>query len=312
MQERTPVIELNNLTVSYGRQKVLDGLTCALSGKSIGLLGPNGAGKTTLLMTLLGFTHPREGWGKIRGRDITRAGTSIRQGIGYMPENESLIPGMTAVRMVRFLAEIHGLPGGDAMERAHEALFYVGLGEARYRKVETFSTGMKQRLKLAQAIVHAPKLLLLDEPTNGLDPRERIRILQLIREIREQNDLYVVISSHLLGDVEEACEEVLILKKGSIAAICNLAEERRSNRRLFEIEIRGDQDRFSAALEKVGCEYALSPRRRLKVVVPEGMDVRRLYEIAAERDVQIRRLFSKRDSLEEIFLKAMGESNGGL
>ena len=307
-----PVIELSGLTVSFNSKTILDDLTCTLTGRSIGLLGPNGAGKTTLLLALLGFVPPASGWGKLFGRDIQEAGKSIRQNIGYMPENECLIPGMTAVRMIRYLAELNGVPPGDAMERAHEALFYVGLGEGRYRNVSTFSTGMKQRLKLAQAIVHAPNILFLDEPTNGLDPKERMRMVELIQEIKEIEGIHLFISSHLLKDVEDTCEDVLILKDGRIAASCNLAEERKLNRRFFEIETRGDADRFMETLGKLGCESALSPRQRIKVVVPETMTVRDIYQVATDQDVQIRRLSCKRDSLEEIFLKAMEGDNGGV
>src|SRR4029450_5492060 len=165
-----PVIELDGLSVRFGKRQILTDLRSHLSGRSIGLLGPNGSGKTTLIHTLLGFHEPSSGTARIFGRDIRTEAREVRARIGYMPENESFIAGMTAVGMVRYMAEISGLPTRAATERAHEALFYVGLGEARYRKVETFSLGMKQLVKLAQAIVHAPKLLFLDEPTNGLDP----------------------------------------------------------------------------------------------------------------------------------------------
>jgi ABC-2 type transport system ATP-binding protein len=240
--------------------------------------------------------------------------------VGYMPENESFIAGMTAVRLVRLMAELSGLPPAPALERAHEALFYVGLGEARYRKVETFSLGMKQLVKLAQAIVHAPRLIFLDEPTNGLDPPARQRMLRLIGEIRDSGQAQLVLSSHLLRDVEETCEEVLVLKDGRIATLCNLAEERRANRKFLDIEIResGEGGAASAAaafaegLAAIGCEGAIHPDRRLKVVLPDSVEIRDLYRVASERGVTIRRLDYKRDSLQDIFLKAMEAPRGGL
>jgi ABC-2 type transport system ATP-binding protein len=236
--------------------------------------------------------------------------------MGYMPENDSFIAGMSGVRFVRMMAELSGLPPRQALERAHEALFYVGLGEARYRPVGTYSLGMKQLAKLAQALAHGPRVLFLDEPTNGLDPPARERMLELIRDIRDRGEVHIVLSSHLLRDVEECCEEVLVLKDGRVAVYADLAEERRANRRFLEIETQGagegDDAWFAEAVERLGCELALSGRQRLKLVLPEGIEVRDLYRVAAERQVQIRRLDFKRDSLEDIFLKAMETGHGGV
>jgi ABC-2 type transport system ATP-binding protein len=308
----TPVIELDDLEVRFGNRVILRGLSGSLSGRSIGLLGPNGAGKTTLLHTLLGFHKPSAGTARIFGHDIQRDGRRIRTLIGDMPENEAFVAGMTAVRLVRMMAELSGLPPQTALERAHEALYYVGLGEARYRKVETYSLGMKQMVKLAQAIVHGPRLIFLDEPTNGLDPSHRARMLRLIREIRDTGEVYLILSSHLLRDVEECCEEVLILKDGQIAQYCNLEEERKANRKFIELEVRGDNSGFAADVGKLGVEYALQGNRKIKMVLPPGLEIRQLYEAAAARDVQIRRLTYKRDSLQDIFLKAMEGDRGGI
>lgn len=307
-----PVIDLHGLSVSFGRRQILKNLRGDLRGKAIGLLGPNGAGKTTLIHTLLGFHQPSAGTAQIFGLDIADQAKQIKSLIGYMPERDSFIAKMSAVHFVRLMGELSGLPSEAALERAHEALFYVGLGEARYRRLETYSLGMKQLAKLAQAIVHGPKLIFLDEPTNGLDPPARLRMIKLIREIRDSGYAHIVLSSHLLLDVEECCDEILILKDGEIAVYCNLEEERKSNRKFLMLETRGDQDKFVKALSKLGCEYALSGGNRLKVVLQEGIEVRDLYRLAAEADVQIRRLSYKRDSLEDIFLKAMEDGYGGL
>jgi ABC-2 type transport system ATP-binding protein len=308
-----PVIELDGLEVRFGGRPILKKLTATLNGRAIGLLGPNGAGKSTLLNTLMGFYKPHSGTARVLGRDVRREARAVRSLIGYMPENDAFIASMSGVRFVRMMAELSGLPPEQALERAHEAFFYVGLGEVRYRALGTYSLGMKQAAKLAQAIVHGPQLLFLDEPTNGLDPPARARMIQLIQEIRDHGDLRLILSSHLLRDVEECCDQVLILKGGNIAAYCDLEEERRANRRFLELETRGELNGcFLEALEKLGCQTAEGAQGRIKLVMPEGVEVRSLYALAAEQNVQIRRLNHKRDSLEDIFLKAMESGNGGL
>ena len=300
------VVELEALCVDLGGRPILRDLTASLTGSCIGLLGPNGAGKTTLLHSLLGF-HPLSGGGaRVLGEELSQRRRSLRSQLGYMPERDSFIAGMTGVRFVRLMAELSGLPSRQALERTHEALFYVGLGEARYRQIETYSLGMKQLCKLAQAIVHGPRLLFLDEPTNGLDPPARRRMLDLILDIRNSGKASIVLSSHLLRDVEECCDEVLVLKEGRIATYCNLEEERKTNRGLFDLEIQGDRQAFVDELTRRGVECAINGRR-LKIVMPETMEVTSLYEIAAEQELQIRRLSSKRDSLEDIFLRAVDE-----
>ena len=309
---QAPVIELDGLSVRFGSRPILQDLRGQLRGRAIGLLGPNGAGKTTLIHTLLGFHPPSAGTARIFGQDITNETKEIRSVIGYMPERDAYIAKMSCVHFVRLMAELSGVPSEAALERAHEALFYVGLGEARYRKLDTYSLGMKQLAKLAQAIVHGPKLIFLDEPTNGLDPPARLRMIKLIREIRDSGQANIVISSHLLRDVEECCEEILILKDGRIATYCNLEEERKANRKFLVLETRGDQAAFTKAIAELGCEYAITNDHRVKLVLQEGAEIRDLYRIAAAHDVQIRRLNFKRDSLEDIFLKAMENGHGGL
>jgi ABC-2 type transport system ATP-binding protein len=218
---------------------------------------------------------------------------------------------MSAVRFVRMMAELSGLPPAAALERAHEMLYFVGLGEARYRNLGTYSLGMKQMAKLAAAIVHGPKVLILDEPTNGLDPTGRLRMIRLIREIGETSGMHLILSSHLLPDVEECCGEVLILKDGRIVTFCGLEEERRANRKFIEMETRGENAAFLAAVEQRGCATAVDGRtRRIKVVLPDGVEIRVLYELAAAHAVQIRRFDYKRNSLQDIFLNAMEAENG--
>lgn len=276
-----------------------------MSGRVIGLLGPNGAGKSTLIQTLLGFCAPAAGTAKVFGHDIAGETAQIRALVGYMPENDALIANLTAVSFVRMMAELSGLPREAALERAHEVLFFVGLGEARYRLLGSFSTGMKQLVKLAQAIAHGPRLLILDEPTNGLDPAARQRMLWLIREMKNSGDMHLLLCSHLLRDVEEVCEEVLILKQGRMVHYSNLERERSANQRFVEIQTSGDHPGFAEALGALGCHCTLSGAGRLRMVLPAGLEISEIYRVAAERDLVLQRLNYRRDTLEDIFLKAM-------
>ena len=298
------MIELQSLSVRFGKRDILRNLTGSLQGQAIGLLGPNGAGKSTLINTLLGFYKPHSGSARVFEHSIATGMRQIRSLVGYMPENDAFISKMSAVSFVRMMGELSGLPSEMALERAHEALFYVGLAEARYRNLGTYSLGMKQLAKLAQAIVHGPKLLILDEPTNGLDPSARQRMIRMIREIRDTREMRIVLCSHLLRDVEDTCDEVLILKGGQIAHYCNIDEERRANKRFLELETYGANGDFTSAIEKLGCECAITANR-LKLVLADGIQSRDIFRLAAEQNVRIRRLNFRRDTLEDIFLKAM-------
>lgn len=184
-------------------------------GERVGLLGPNGAGKSTLIQTLLGFHRPTSGTARLLGEDIRRAGPDLRDRIGYMPENEAFIPGMSAVRFVRYMGELSGLPRAVAIERAHATLYYVGLGEARYREVQTFSLGMKQTAKLAQALVHSPRLIFLDEPTNGLDPEGIVEIRNLLLDMARTGTT-IFISSHILAEISRLADRIGIIHKGKL------------------------------------------------------------------------------------------------
>ena len=312
LNDSAGVITLENLSVNFGSRPILKSLRGELRGRAIGLLGPNGAGKTTLIHTLLGFHPPSSGTARIFGSDIRGDVNQIKSLIGYMPERDSFINKMSCIHFVRFMAELSGLPAATALERAHEALFFVGLGEARYRNVDTFSLGMKQLAKLAQAIVHGPKLIFLDEPTNGLDPPARLRVIKMIRDIRDSGQANIVLSSHLLRDVEECCEEILILKDGQLVVYCNLEEERKANKKFLMLEMRGELQSFVKGVGAMGCECAMTSDHRLKIILQGGTEIRDLYRLAADAQVQIRRLTYKRDSLEDIFLKAMENGYGGL
>jgi len=306
-----PVIELDDLCVDLGKRRILDRLSGSFSGRAIGLLGPNGAGKTTLIHTLMGFHQASSGSASLLGQPINRDTRRIRERIGYMPERDAFIAGMSGVRFLSLMGELSGLPKAAALERAHQVMFYVGLGEARYRMLETYSLGMKQVVKLAQALLHGPQLLFLDEPTNGLDLPSRQKMLELITEISREGHAHVIFSSHILRDVEACCEEVLILKSGRIAAYCNLEAERKANRNLVDMEIKGGLDAFVQGLEAAGCQVAQLNQRRIKAVLEDGLNTGDLYKLAYKHQVQIRRLQFERDTLEDLFHKTMEECDDG-
>jgi ABC-2 type transport system ATP-binding protein len=300
------IAEISNLQFSYGKIKALDGISLSLAEGAIGLLGPNGAGKSTLLRILLGFLAPQRGQGRVLGFDIRLEQPRIRRYVGYMPEDDCLIPGMDAVTFTAHFGELSGMPRQEAMKRAHDVLFYVGLGESRYRLLETYSAGMKQRLKLAQAIVHDPKLLFLDEPTSNLDPQGRKEILQLIEDISSKKDIQVLISSHILSDIESVCSEVVILNKGRLAAQGKLSELREINYRLYEIRIKGESERFVSRMREIGCRVEETEDKLLRVRVPAELDIREIFRLAEEEKCQVRHFVRSQTSLEDLFARAVG------
>lgn len=304
------VVELEGLKVKLGRREILRGISCRLGvsgvGKAFGLLGPNGAGKSTLILTLLGFHKPLAGRISVLGFDCRTQLNEVRARVGYMPETDSFIANLSAVSFLRLMGELSGLPGKIALEKAHEALFHVGLGEARYRELSTYSLGMKQMAKLAQAIIHGPELLILDEPTNGLDPSARRRMLRMITEMKEKQGMNILLCSHLLRDVEQVCDEVVIMKDGMIVHKCNLEEERRSNKCFVELEVSGSDTGLRGALPGIGAEGVTEGNGRWRIVLPPSVQLQTLWELLGEQNLLVRKLTHRRDTLEEIFLKAMG------
>ncbi|MBN2207413.1 MAG: ABC transporter ATP-binding protein [Candidatus Aminicenantes bacterium] len=299
-------IELNDIRFRYGRVQALDGVDIHLDQGAVGLLGPNGAGKSTLLRILLGFLKPDRGEGRVLGHDIRTEQALIRRRVGYMPENDCFIPGMDAVTFTAYFGELSGMPRQEAMKRAHDVLFYVGLGESRYRALETYSSGMKQRLKLAQAIVHDPKLVFLDEPTSNLDPQGRREILELIRDISSKKDIQVLLSSHILSDIETICPFVVILNKGRVAAQGELQNLRETSFRLFELKVQGGADRFLDRVRALGCKAEATEDMILKIYMPPGLERAILFRAAADEGVQVRQFLKSQTSLEDVFARAVG------
>jgi ABC-2 type transport system ATP-binding protein len=307
-----PTVQLDGVTVIYGSNQALRNVSAQFAPGAVGLLGPNGAGKSTMLKALLGFIKPAHGRMTVLGLDVAERPLDIRARIGYMPESDAHIPGMNAVSFVAYCGELAGLPPVDAMQRAHEVLYYVGLGEARYRNVETYSTGMKQRIKLAQALVHDPDLLFLDEPTNGMDPKGRDEMLELVRDLAHNKNVNLILSSHLLPDVEYTCDHVVVMDKGQVAAQGPIEELKGPAGRVFELRIKGDLPAFVETLRAAGMECHSTDEDVMRVFVPStiaghGRDQQVIFSLAAEHGAQVRHLRPSIPTLEDVFAKAVGE-----
>jgi ABC-2 type transport system ATP-binding protein len=303
----SPVVHLDGVTVTFGANRALKAVNARFSAGAVGLLGPNGAGKSTMLKALLGFVKPNEGRMTVLDLDVAQRPMDIRARIGYMPESDAHIPGMNAVSFVAYCGQLAGLPPVDAMQRAHEVLYYVGLGEARYRNIETYSTGMKQRIKLAQALVHDPDLLFLDEPTNGMDPKGRDEMLELIRDLGHNKNVNLILSSHLLPDVEYTCDHVIVMDKGQVVAQGPIAELKGPGGRVFELRIKGNLPAFIDVLKGAGMECHSTDEDVMRVFVPDGRDHAEIFALAAREQAQIRHLRPSIPTLEDVFAKALGE-----
>ena len=305
-----PVVKCDRVSVRYGKNWALKDVSADFHPGAIGLLGPNGAGKSTLIKTLLGFVKPDQGQMTVLGLDVATSPLQIRARIGYMPENDAHIPGMNAVSFVAYCGQLSGLPTADSMQRAHEVLYYVGLGEARYRNVETYSTGMKQRIKLAQALVHDPDLLFLDEPTNGMDPKGRDEMLELIRDLAHNKGVNLILSSHLLPDVEYTCDRVVVIDKGSVAAQGPIDALKGPAGRVYEVRIKGDSATFIEVLRREGYECHDTDEDVMRVFVPGTSEegARILFGLAAREGAQLRHLRPSVPTLEDVFARAVGEA----
>lgn len=302
------VIQLENLSKSYGQLAALRDVTLSIGRGVTGLLGPNGSGKSTLIKTLLGLVKLTSGRGEILGMDIRRNVRDIRSEVGYMPEDDCYIAGMTGIEMVRFSAQLAGLPAVEGLRRAHEIIDFAGLAEQRYRKVETYSTGMRQKLKFAQAIVHDPPLLILDEPTSGLDPEGREVMLQRIRILADKSDKTIVISTHILPDVQATCDSVVILAKGQVRVVETLEVLSRPASPTYQLRVTGNAQPFIDRLRSDGRQVDVEVNGTLTLHDPNG-EVDGVWSIAQELGVGLRSLVPARNSLEQIFLDAVrGES----
>jgi ABC-2 type transport system ATP-binding protein len=300
------LFDLQNVQKLYGNLEALKGITLQVEEGSVGLLGPNGAGKSTLIKVLLGLLDMSRGTASVLGYRLPQQAHAIRQAIGYMPENDCYLPYMTAVNYVSLMGQLTGMPRSEAFSRAHEALYYVGLGEARYRKLSGFSTGMKQRVKLAQALVHGPRLVFLDEPTNGLDPTGRDEMLDLIGDVKARG-VSIVVSTHILSDVERVCESVIMLDQGELIHHGPISElTAAGDERVVEVETKERDDQLRHALVSRGFD-ASQEGFRIKVRLAPDDDAQQILDVALEEDIQVRHFMPGELTLEKAFLGLLGE-----
>ena len=308
------LIEAEKLAKRYGPIQALGnaqgGIDAAIDGKIIGLLGPNGAGKSTLLKALLGII-PFEGGARVLGLDAGKHGTEIRDRVGYMPEQEAYLSGMSAVELCTYAGELSGLPRTEAMQRAHAALYYAGLEEKRYQPIDTYSTGMKQRVKLAQALVHDPELLFLDEPTNGLDPRSRDEMLELISELPERRNCAIVLSTHLLPDVERVCDHAVIMHKGTVRFVGTIDELRGARGPDTEIfvEVKADAAKLADVMTEAGATCNVMSPVTVAINLPASATNQLVFVRARDAGLQVRGLGVRRETVEAAFLRIIGEAS---
>jgi ABC-2 type transport system ATP-binding protein len=303
-----PVIQLRGLVKTYGAVRALDGVSVEVPSGAVGLLGPNGAGKTTLIKLLLGLLVPTRGEARIGGLDPVgrRSRLAIRRVVGYMPEGDCLLPGMSGVELVSTLGRITGLSKQDAMTRAHEVLDYVELDEERYRMLDEYSTGMKQRLKLAQTLVHDPDILLLDEPTNGLDPKGRRHMLELVHDLGHAQGKNILLCSHLLPDVEQTCDHVVVLDRGRLCTSGAIEAMTASDSVQMAVTLGDPWEPLARRFATEGFECE-GEGRELRLRLPQNVrDADHLFVLAAEEGVTITGLREVRSSLQDVFLEALG------
>ena len=294
-----PLVALTGLTKRYPGVVALDALTVDLEPGIVGLVGSNGAGKSTLIKILLGLVAPTSGTATVMGRDVTREGTAVRAQVGYMPEHDALPPDLSATELVTHLAELSGLPRGAARERTAEVLRHVGLYEERYRPIGGYSTGMRQRVMLAQALVHDPMLLLLDEPTNGLDPAGRDEMLELIRRTGTEFGIAIVLASHLLGEIERVCEFLVAIEAGRLLRAAPLASfiERTG---AIRVELDEDAAPLAARLRDEGLNSRVDGRQLFAEVRNEA-EYDRIRDGVVDLGLGLVRIEPVRHSLEDLF-----------
>jgi len=302
-------IELHNISRWFGKNQALNDVSLRLETGRIGLLGPNGAGKSTLMKILLGLLPPSSGTGRVLDHDLANAGVLLRRAIGYMPETDALVPGMQGAEYVALAGELYGMTGKQALRRAHEVLTYLDLGDARYRKLEEYSTGMKQRLKLAQALVHDPPVLLLDEPTSGMDPAGREGMLDLLFRLGKDHGKAILLSTHLLGDIDKVCDAVVILHQGRILCQGPVQQLCRRHQDRYRLLIQGEPNGFLNELRLEGVQILHdNGRGEYRVHVPAGWTTQAFFKLAQAYSVVLRGLQADDEDLEELFHRVIQEN----
>ena len=303
----TELIELNHIVKHYGSQKVLDDVTIDIQPGVTGLLGPNGAGKSTLIKVILGLVRISSGNGRVMGRDLLGEGTRIRSLIGYMPEDDSYIAGMSGVEVVRYAACLSGMSSLEGLRRAHEIMDYCDIGQERYREIETYSTGMRQKTKVAQAIVADPPILIFDEPTSGLDPEARESMLNRVRNLALRHGKTVILSTHILRDVQQICDHVLIMANGKMKMADRLENVHRPESPDLTLTVEGDSQKFCAVLARTGIVVEAASENRMVVRTETGQLPQQVWQAAIQSGILIRSVIPARNSLETLFRDVVGE-----
>ncbi len=298
------VIETRDFSKTFGSQKALDSVTVKVPAGAVGLLGPNGAGKSTFMKCLLQLIPYTSGSARLLGKEVGREGREIRRRVGYNPEQDCHVPGMAGCEYVTYCAQLCGIPFQAARQRSHEMLDFVGMGQERYRKIDTYSTGMKQRLKLAQAIVHDPEIVFLDEPTNGLDPKGQAQILDLVQSLWTVHGISVVLSSHLLHDVDRICEQIIIIARGKVLVHDSLARLKARRKGAAEVAVDSRADDLRQAFQKQGWSAEVLLNGRVKVE-HGSQDLNPLMERMAEIGVSPLEVIPSPNALEEMFVQAL-------
>ncbi len=302
------LIELEGITKDYGPLRALDGVSLRIGSGVTGLLGPNGAGKTTLIKVLLGLVRLTAGSGSVLGHRLGRETLAIRRRVGFMPEDDCYLAGLSGVEMVRYAARLSGLPSLEALRRAHEILDFCGMEQERYRNVETYSVGMRQKLKFAHAIVHDPPLLILDEPTSGMDPEQRDGMLSRIQILASREGKAVLISTHILPDVQAICDAVVILGEGRVRREGSMKDLNRTIAPVYHVRVRGDAELLAERIRQQGITVDVSSDGLLTLTEVDSETVQCIWSLAQATGVGIRSLTAAGNSMEQIFLEAVGES----
>ena len=307
-------ISAKGVAVTYGQIVALDNFSVDIPSGIVGLLGPNGAGKSTFIKAILGLLVPNRGEIKIAGHDPTTESVLVRDMIGYMPEHDCLIENFTAIDFVSYMGQISGMKKRDAMPRSHEMLDFVGIGEERYRQISSYSTGMKQRVKLAQAIVHDPKILFLDEPTNGMDPQGREDMLNLIRKISD-SDKSILVSTHILDDIEKVSDHALIISNGKLITQGNLDELLAGKENLKYVQVRGNElarvNFVKLLRDSYDVRSVTKESGQTRIVFMNPGDGNTIFRLSQEANVQLRAYSPERATLEDVFIGSLDQQNGG-
>lgn len=305
--QSTTIGRLNSVTKNYGNRPALQDVTLAFSSGVTGLLGPNGSGKSTLIKSLLGLVRVDKGSGEMLGMKWPESTRQLRDRVGYLPEDDCYIHGLQGIESIQMMARLSGLSKTEALRRAHEMADFCDLAQERYRTVETYSTGMRQKLKVAQALVHDPELIILDEPTTGLDPAQRQQLLDRISVLAREKGKSIILSTHILHDVQRVCDHVIILAGGRVRRVDTLANLQRPSQASLRVAVVAEASQLQQVLARRGISSELTSPQDL-VVFGSPDETSEIWKASHEANVMIQRIEPAKNSLEQLFLDVVRES----